>query len=80
VTLDGAPWSVVSYLMGDVTAVPTAAPTLPPPVTVVGLPEARDEGLVLGRLPLGRGSRSLGMSLTRHHPLRLPCRISTCRW
>ena len=34
-TLDGAPWSVVPYLIGDVTAVPTAAPPLPPPVTVV---------------------------------------------
>jgi hypothetical protein len=34
-TLDGAPWSVVSYLTGDVTVVPTAAPQLPPPVTGV---------------------------------------------
>ena len=35
VTLDGAPWSVVSYLTGEVTVVPTAAPTLPPPLTGV---------------------------------------------
>ena len=35
VTLDGAPWSVVSYLTREVTAVPTAAPMLPPPVTGV---------------------------------------------
>jgi hypothetical protein len=32
VTLDGAPWSVVSYLTGEVTVVPTDAPTLRPPV------------------------------------------------
>jgi hypothetical protein len=35
VALDGAPWSVVSYLTGEVTVVPTAVPALPPPVTGV---------------------------------------------
>jgi hypothetical protein len=35
VALDVAPGSVVSYLTGEVTMVPTAAPHLPPPVTGV---------------------------------------------
>jgi hypothetical protein len=35
VTLDGAPWSVASYLTGDVTVVPTAAPQLPSPIAGV---------------------------------------------
>jgi len=35
VTLDGAPWSVVSYLTGEMTRAPTAAPSLPDPLTGV---------------------------------------------
>jgi hypothetical protein len=60
VTLDGAPWRVLSYLTGEVTMVPTAVPRLPPAVAGVWIcPMHGTEGVYWD------GSR-LGVVLARH--------------
>jgi hypothetical protein len=53
VTLDGASRSVVSYLTGEMTVVPTAAPTLPSPVTGVWICPAHGTKGVYWDTPTG---------------------------